>query len=281
MLNLDQGGWQRLDGVQNLFLQEIVLDDIQRSLDHIVSELVVDKLLDNKVDTSLETLLKLEVVLELGDDLLVVLRESALEDLVDVSLLLIVTLWIQALFNYIAWEFHFAQSDKILSDLHENLFIFRGVFKFEDVLDQVISILIFDQVVHVLDNVVGQFKLLCSGSFLQASLHDTATMFVHSDVHTVFDAGIENKLSVLGGELTSGQVLFLRRVRSFEDHKESLDDMIAVHVLGQIDYLKVERIDNLGKDRVVSGLGTNLNSLGLRDVLVSEKTLVFFENIRG
>jgi len=78
--------------VQNLFLQEIVLDDIQRSLDHIVSELVVDKLLDNKVDTSLETLLKLEVVLELGDDLLVVLRESALKDLVDVSLLLIVTL---------------------------------------------------------------------------------------------------------------------------------------------------------------------------------------------
>ena len=78
--------------MQNLFLQEIVLDDIQRSLDHIVSELVVDKLLDNKVDTSLETLLKLEVVLELGDDLLVVLRECALEDLVDVSLLLIVTL---------------------------------------------------------------------------------------------------------------------------------------------------------------------------------------------
>ena len=88
--------------MQNLFLQEIVLDDIQRSLDHIVSELVVDKLLDNKVDTSLETLLKLAVVLKLGYDLLIVLRKSALEDLVDVSLLLIVTFRIQALFNNIA-----------------------------------------------------------------------------------------------------------------------------------------------------------------------------------
>jgi len=78
--------------VQNLFLQEIVLDDIQRSLDHIVSELVVDKLLDNKVDTSLETLQKVLVVRKLGYDLLVVLRKSALEDLLDVSLLLIVTL---------------------------------------------------------------------------------------------------------------------------------------------------------------------------------------------
>lgn len=87
--------------------------------------------------------------------------------------------------------------------MHENLFIFGSVFKFENILDQVVSILIFDQVVHVLDNVVSQFKLLGSGSFLQASLHYTATMFVHSDVHTVFDAGIENKLSILGGELTS------------------------------------------------------------------------------
>ena len=88
--------------MQNLFLQEIVLDDIQRSLDHIVSELVVNKLLNNKVDTSLETLLKLAVVLKLGYDLLIVLRKSALEDLVDVSLLLIVTFRIQALFNNIA-----------------------------------------------------------------------------------------------------------------------------------------------------------------------------------
>lgn len=94
--------------------------------------------------------------------------------------------------------------------MHENLLVFGGILKFENVLDQVVSILVFDQVVHELDDVVGQFKLLCSGSFLQASLHNTATMFVHSDVHTVFDAGIENKLSILGGELASGQVLFLR-----------------------------------------------------------------------
>lgn len=94
--------------------------------------------------------------------------------------------------------------------MHENLLVFGGILKFENVLDQVVSILIFDQVVHELDDVVGQFKLLCSGSFLQASLHNTATMFVHSDVHTVFDAGIENKLSILGGELASDQVLFLR-----------------------------------------------------------------------
>lgn len=102
--------------------------------------------------------------------------------------------------------------------MHENLLIFGGILKLENVLNQVVSILIFDQVVHVLDNEISQFKLLCSGSFLKAPLHNTATMFVHSDVHAVSDTGIENKLSVLGGELTSDQVLFLRRVGGLEDH---------------------------------------------------------------
>jgi len=60
-----------------------------------------------------------------------------------------------------------------------------------------------------------------------------------------------------------------------------LDHMIAVHVLGQIDHLKVKRIDNLGENLMVSGLGTNLKSLGVRHVLVSQKTSVFLENIRG
>lgn len=154
--------------------------------------------------------------------------------------------------------------------MHENLLVFGGILEFEDVLDQVVSILIFDQVVHILDDVVSQFKLLCSGSFLQAPLHNTATMFVHSDVHAVLDTGIEDKLSILGGKLASSQVLFLRRIGGLEDHEESLDHMIAVHVLGQINHLKVERIDNLGKNHMVSGLCTNFNSLGMGDILVSQ-----------
>lgn len=184
----------------------LILDDVQCSLDYIVSELVVNELLDDKVDTSLETLQKLAVMTKLGKDLLVVMRESALEDFIDVSLLLrflIITFRIQALFNYIAGEFHFAQADKILGDLHENLLIFRGVLELKNILDQVVSILVFDQVVHVFNDEVCQFKLLCSGSFLETSLHDTATMFMHSDIHTVLDAGIENELSILGGKLTS------------------------------------------------------------------------------
>ena len=57
--------------------------------------------------------------------------------------------------------------------------------------------------------------------------------------------------------------------------------MITVHVLGKIDHLKVECIDNLGENLMVSRLGTNLKSLDVRDVLVSQKTSVFLENIRG
>lgn len=218
MLNLDQRGLQWLDGVEDLFLKQFVLNHIQGSLDHVVSELVVDELLDNKVDTSLQTLLLLVIARELGDDLLIVLWESTFEDFVDVSLLLIVTLGIEALFNYIAWKFHFTQSNKILGDLHENLLILAGVLKFENVLDQVVSVLVFDEIVHILDDEVCQFKLLGSGSLLQASLHDTAAMLVHSDVDTVLDAGIENELCVLRGQLASRQVLLLRWVRSLEDH---------------------------------------------------------------
>ena len=61
----------------------MVLDRQQSLLDHIVAKLVVDQLLDDEVHSLLEA----NLIAQLADDLLVVLREQALEDALDVSLL--------------------------------------------------------------------------------------------------------------------------------------------------------------------------------------------------
>jgi hypothetical protein len=48
------------------------------------------------------------------------------------------------------------ESDEVLCDLLEDLLILIFVFKLQHVLDQIIAVGIFDQVVHVLDDVVGE-----------------------------------------------------------------------------------------------------------------------------
>lgn len=47
------------------------------------------------------------------------------------------------------------ESDEIFSDLFEDLFVLLFILKLENVLDQVVAIRVLDQVVHMLDDMVG------------------------------------------------------------------------------------------------------------------------------
>ena len=80
VLHLHQGWLQTLDGVQNLFLQVIVLDDSKSFLENIVAKLVVDQALHDEVHSRLQSFGEAESL----HDLTVIILESPLENFVDV-----------------------------------------------------------------------------------------------------------------------------------------------------------------------------------------------------
>ena len=61
--------------------------DLKRSLEDIVSELIVDELLHDEAHSLLQVLGLLSLVAEFLDDLEVIIREGSLEDLINVGLI--------------------------------------------------------------------------------------------------------------------------------------------------------------------------------------------------
>lgn len=108
MLQLHQRWLQRLDGEQDLSSELLAAHDFQGSLQDVVAELVVDKLLDDEVDSLLEVLGLLALEAELLYDLVIIIWEGTSEDLVDMwlglrsILLSIAHLGVEALLNDIA-----------------------------------------------------------------------------------------------------------------------------------------------------------------------------------
>lgn len=95
------------------------------------------------------------------------------------------------------------ESNKVFGDLSENLLILCLVSQLKHILHKVISVGVLNQVLHLSNNEVGEVKLLISSAFLEASLHHTASMLMHSNFYTILHASIEDKLSVLGCDFTS------------------------------------------------------------------------------
>ena len=117
---------------------------------------------------------------------------------------------------------------------------------------------------NVIDDVVGQLKFLGPRPLLEAPLHDTATMLMLSDWHTVVNASLEDEIGVLAGLMTSEIVLVLGPFSSFEYHKQGLNDVISVHVDGEVDDLHVQAGDDLSEDLVIKQVrGCELETLHL------------------
>lgn len=84
------------------------------------------------------------------------------------------------------------------------------VSKFENILHEIVSVWVFNKILHLVNNEVGKLQLLIPGALLEASLHDTASVLVHSDLDAALHASLKDKLSVLGCDFTS-QPISIRR----------------------------------------------------------------------
>jgi hypothetical protein len=71
---------------------------------------------------------------------------------------------------------------------------------------------------------------LVSAALLKASLHDTASMLMHTNVDAIRDAGIKNEISVLLSLFSSSDVIKLRPVSGFKLNQKGLNYMVTMHV---------------------------------------------------
>jgi hypothetical protein len=121
-------------------------------------------------------------------------------------------------------------------------------------LHQIVSIRILNQILNVLNDIVCKFKLLPSGALLKTSLHHTASMLMLANLNAISHAGIKDELSVLTGQITSGQILVSGTIGGFEDHEERLDDMVTMHVHCQLDNILVKSLNHLRQGAMVDAM---------------------------
>jgi hypothetical protein len=85
--------------------------------------------------------------------------------------------------------------------------------------------------VQVVNNDIGQGKLLSLPPFLKAPLHHTAPVLMRADLYAVHHACVENELRETLIVLASLAVWLLRVLGGLEYAKESLDYMVTVGAL--------------------------------------------------
>ena len=85
----------------------------------------------------------------------------------------------------------------------DDAFVFQRVLELQHVLNKVVAVWVFNQILNVINNIVSQLKFLVPGALLEASLHNTASVFMLTNLDAVVHAGIENELCVLRCEVTS------------------------------------------------------------------------------
>ena len=76
-------------------------------------------------------------------------------------------------------------------------------------------------------------------------------MLVHSDFHTVRHASFKDELGILAGDLAAGKISVRWTLWGLEYHEKCLDDVVAVHVHGQLHHLLIEGLDHLLKGEMI------------------------------
>ena len=107
---------------------------------------------------------------------------------------------------------------------------------------------------QIFNDEVAQTELLVPAAFLEASLHDTAAMLVHSDVDAIRNASIKDEVGVLRSLSSTSDVIVLWSISGFELNQKSLDNMVSMHVHDQLDDVLSEDLDDFHQDLVVQGM---------------------------
>ena len=168
------------------------------------------KSLDDLVHTKL-TVPGLETELLYED--LIIPEVGALEDLLN---LVSGLSGLKALLDHVGGEFELTEAHKVSGDEVEDLLIAELIFEFENILYQVVAIWVLNQIVDAANDDIGKSKFLNVQALFEATLHDTASVFVGSDLVTVGHARTVNELCVSCEFLRSGGIPLIGRVRSLE-----------------------------------------------------------------
>jgi hypothetical protein len=108
-----------------------------------------------------------------------------------------------------------------------------GVVQIEDVLDDIVAEGVLDKIEAVRGNLANKVYLLIAGRMVDAALKNTAAVAMSTDNDAVFTHSIKDELC-LGG---------------FEVVQALLDDVVAIEVLDEIDYLAGQSSnDHVGLD---------------------------------
>jgi hypothetical protein len=185
--------------------------------------LIIYQLLDNEADSWFEVFRFFSLITEFIYYLCVVILERALENLIDVRLgIVTITLQfgVKTFFNDVTRKFKLTESDEILGNLLKYLLILIPVFKLNHVLNKVVAVWILNQLTNVNNDVVGELEFLPFRPFLEASLHDTASVLVLSNWNTVVNASLEDEVSVLTCLQTSDIIVILWSLGCFENHQQ-------------------------------------------------------------
>ena len=83
-------------------------------------------------------------------DLTVIILESTFENFVNV-----VVPAVQTFLNHVWREFQLTESYKIFGDLSKNLLVLCLVSEFENILHEIVSVWVFNKILHLVDNEVG------------------------------------------------------------------------------------------------------------------------------
>lgn len=121
-----------------------------------------------------------------------------------------------------------AEMTDLSAELHDDGLGILGVTKVKNVLNDVVSKSILDELGGVGGDLLDKLVLLVAGSVVDAALEDTAAMAVSTDNNAIFTNSIKNELGIIR----------LQSVQTF------LDDMVAVKVLDELDDLLAEGIDD-------------------------------------
>lgn len=112
----------------------------------------------------------------------------------------------------------------------------------QDVLNDVVTEWVLDENIGVIGNLTNEPSLLITRSMINASLEDTATVTMGSDVNAVVSHSIKDELRVNRGQLV----------------KTLLNDMVAIEILNKLDNSELEGSND---DLDLARSGDELNHL--------------------
>ena len=140
------------------------------------------------------------------------------QDLVNHRLLYFWTIVLQAFFDNVRWELLSAKLKQVFEQLLPYFLIDFYVLQLKDILYHIVAIWIFDEDKCVLSDFKHQTHLLANLSPVDALLHHTASMFVASNLNTLADHSIIDKLVEL----------------RFPCLKNLLNYMIAIYIFSKL-----------------------------------------------